>query len=101
VQAFPQIRYTGHRLTLLGPDTWQLDGRLTVKSATQPVGLDINYLGTGASPMGDVRAGFHASTQLDRDQFGMLWNQSLLAGVFAVGRSLRVTIDIEAVQQHP
>jgi polyisoprenoid-binding protein YceI len=65
-----------------------------VKSATQPVGLDINYLGTGAGPMGDV----HASTQLDRDQFGMLWNQSLLAGVFTVSRSLRVTIDIEAVQ---
>jgi polyisoprenoid-binding protein YceI len=99
VQAFPQIRYTGHRLTVLSPDTWQLDGRLTLKSVTQPVGLNINYLGTGAGPMGERRAGFHASAQLDRDQFGMIWNQSLLAGVFAVGRTLRVTIDVEAVHQ--
>ncbi|MGH3764349.1 MAG: YceI family protein [Pseudonocardiaceae bacterium] len=97
VQAYPQIRYTGHRLTVLRPDTWQLDGRLTLKSVTQPVTLDITYLGTAAGPADDIRAGFEASTQLDRDQFGMIWNQSLLAGVLAVGRTLRVTIDIEAV----
>lgn len=90
---------TADRLTALRPDTWQLDGRLTLRSVTQPVRLDISYLGTGAGPMGDIRAGFHASTQLDRDQFDMIWNQSLLAGVLAVGRTLRVTIDIEAAHQ--
>jgi polyisoprenoid-binding protein YceI len=101
VQAFPHIRYTGHRLAVLGPDNWQVDGWLTLKSVVQPVSLDINYLGTGVGPMDDIRAGFHATTQLDRDQFDMIWNQSLLAGVFAVGRTLRVTIDIEAVYQQP
>jgi polyisoprenoid-binding protein YceI len=45
VDAFPQIRYTGHRLTVLRRDCWQLDGRLTLKSVSQPVGLDIDYLG--------------------------------------------------------
>ncbi len=97
VRAFPQIRYTGHRLTVLSPDIWQLDGLLTLKSVTQPVRLNANYLGTAAGAVDDIRAGFEASTQLDRDQFGMIWNQSLLAGVFTVGRTLRVTIDIEAV----
>ncbi|PZS23689.1 MAG: hypothetical protein DLM61_23675 [Pseudonocardiales bacterium] len=70
VNAFPQIRYTGHRLTALRPDTWHLDGRLTLKSVAQPVALNIDYLDTGPGPLGDVRAGFHASTQLDRDEFG-------------------------------
>jgi polyisoprenoid-binding protein YceI len=99
VQTFPQIRYTGHRLTVLRPEIWQLDGRLTLKSVTQPVSLNVNYLGTAAGPTDDLRAGFEASTQLDRDQFGMIWNQSLLAGVLTIGRTLRVTIDIEAVYQ--
>jgi polyisoprenoid-binding protein YceI len=97
VAAFPQIRYTGHRLTVLSPDSWQLNGRLTLKSVTQPVRLDVKYLGTGAGLADDIRAGFEASTQLDREEFGMIWNQSLLAGVFTVGRTLRVTIDVEAV----
>lgn len=101
VAAFPQIRYTGSRPTVLRPDTWQLDGELTMKTATRPVPLRVDYLGTGEGPFGDTRAGFHVTTELDRDQFGILWNQSLLAGVFAVGRTLRVTIDIEAVYQQP
>lgn len=101
VATFPQIRYTGRRPTVLRPDTWQLDGELTMKTATRPVPLRVDYLGTGEGPFGDTRAGFHVTTELDRDQFGMIWNQSLLAGVFAVGRTLRVTIDIEAVYQQP
>lgn len=29
----------------------------------------------------------------------MIWNQSLLAGVFVVGRTLRIIIDVEASYQ--
>lgn len=99
VAAFPQIRYSGQRLTVVRQDSWRLDGRLAMKSVTQPVALNINYLGTAAGPLDDVRVGFHASTELDRDQFDMIWNQSLLAGVLAVGRTLRITIDVEASYQ--
>jgi len=99
VAAFPHIRYTGRRPSVLRPDTWRLDGELTMKTVTRPVPLHISYLGTGDSPFGDVRAGFHATAQLDRDQFGMVWNLSLLAGAFAVGRTLSITIDIEAIHQ--
>ncbi|MGH3796723.1 MAG: YceI family protein [Pseudonocardiaceae bacterium] len=101
VAAFPQIRYAGQGLTVLRPEAWQLDGELTMKTVTRPVSLHVSYLGTGDGPMGDIRAGFHVTTQLDRDQFGIIWNQSLLAGVFAVGRTLRITIDIEAIYQQP
>jgi polyisoprenoid-binding protein YceI len=101
VEKFPQIRYVGTGPTVLHSDTWHLAGELTMKNVTRPVPLHINYLGTGDGPFGDLRAGFHATAQLDRDQFGIIWNQSLLAGVFAVGRTLRVTIDIEAVHQQP
>ncbi|HEX2299187.1 MAG TPA: YceI family protein [Pseudonocardiaceae bacterium] len=101
VTQFPQIRYTGRGPIAVRPDTWQLVGELTMKNITRPVPLHVNYLGTGDGPFGDTRSGFHVTTELDRDQFGIIWNQSLLAGVFAVGRTLRVTIDIEAVYQQP
>lgn len=97
--AFGQIRYSGRRLTVVDQDTWRLDGELTMKSVTRPVALHAGFLGTGVGPLGDTRAGFHATTQLDRDDFAIIWNQSLLAGVFAVGRTIRVTLDIEAVYQ--
>lgn len=99
VATFPQIRYVGDRLTVLRPDTWRLDGELTLKGVTRSVPLHITYLGTGDGPMGDLRFGIRATAQLDRDHFGIIWNQSLLAGVFAVGRTLRISIDIEAIHQ--
>ncbi|HEU0088580.1 MAG TPA: YceI family protein [Pseudonocardiaceae bacterium] len=106
VAAFPQIRYAGQRLRVPRGDLsratgWHLDGELTMKMVTRPVPLQVSYLGTGEGPFGDTRVGFHVTTQLDRDQFGIIWNQSLLAGAFAVGRTLRVTLDIEAVYQQP
>lgn len=97
--AFRQIRYTGHGLTVVQPGTWRLDGELTMKSVTRPVPLHVGFLGSGDGPLGDTRVGFHATAQIDRDHFGIIWNQSPLAGVFAVGRTIRVTLDIEAVHQ--
>lgn len=97
VAAFPQIRYTGRRLNVARPDSWRIDGELTMKATTRSVPLHVSYLGAGDGPSGDARAGFHATAEVDRDQFGVIWNQSLLAGVFAVGRTLRITLDIEAV----
>lgn len=99
VAAFPEIRYVGRGLRVARPDAWVLEGRLTMKDTSRPVPLAVSYLGTGADGRGGIRAGFTASAQLDRDDFGMIWNQSLLAGVFAVGRTLRVQLDVEAVRQ--
>ncbi len=101
VATFPEIRYTGRGLTVLRDNSWTLEGRLTMKDVTRPVPLQVSYLGVGQDPWGGTRAGFSAVTQLDRDHFGMIWNQSLLVGVFAVGRTLRIAIDAEAVHQQP
>jgi polyisoprenoid-binding protein YceI len=97
VAAYPEIRYIGRGLTRLTDTDWTLAGQLSMKNLTRPVPLHVSYLGSGPDGWGGTRAGFSASTQLDRDHFGMIWNQSLLAGVFAVGRTLRITIDVEAV----
>jgi polyisoprenoid-binding protein YceI len=99
VAAYPEIRYTSGGLTRLTDASWTLEGQLTMKNLTRAVPLQVNYLGSGPDGWGGTRAGFSATTQLDRDHYGMIWNQSVLAGVLAVGRTLRITIDIEAVDQ--
>lgn len=101
VATYPQIRYHGHGPVVLRPDSWRLDGELTMKAITRPVPLHVAYLGTGGGPMGDTRSGFHVTAQIDRDQFGIIWNVSLLAGALAVGRTMRITIDLEAIYQQP
>ncbi|GAA3377879.1 hypothetical protein GCM10020367_55290 [Streptomyces sannanensis] len=64
----------------------------------RPVDLDLSYLGTGADPWGGVRAAFRATAELRREDFAMNYNQVVQAGIAAIGTTLRVGLDIQAVQ---
>jgi polyisoprenoid-binding protein YceI len=58
--------------------------------------LHVVYGGTGRDLAGGERAAFSATAEISRDDFAISWNQSALAGVLAVGRTLRVEIDVQA-----
>jgi polyisoprenoid-binding protein YceI len=62
------------------------------------VDLDLSYLGTGPDPWGGVRAAFHAVTELRRSDFAMNYNMMVRAGIAAVGTTLKVELEIQAVQ---
>lgn len=46
-----------------------------------------------------TRAGFAGAMEIDREHFGLTWNQALEAGAFVLGRESRFELDIEAVRQ--
>ena len=98
VLRFPDIGFASTSVTAHTSDHWTMRGDLALKGVVNPVALDVVYHGTGPDPWGGERAGFSATTQLSRDDFDISWNQSVIAGIFAVGRTLRVEIDIEAVR---
>jgi hypothetical protein len=50
-------------------------------------------------PWGNLRAGFVASAEIDREETAVTWNQALETGGFLVGKGIRVELDIEAVLQ--
>ncbi|NMI01061.1 hypothetical protein HF526_27705 [Pseudonocardia sp. K10HN5] len=97
VTRFPEIRYKSDGLYRIDPEHWRVDGVLALKGVSAPVSLDVTYRGTGPDLWGGTRAAFSATTELSRDDFAISWNQSVLAGVLAVGRTLRIDIDIQAV----
>jgi polyisoprenoid-binding protein YceI len=98
VLRFPEIRYKSEGLRRIDPTHWVVDGVLTLKDVSAPVPLEVTYLGTGPDAAGNTRATFTATAEVVRDRFAMSWNQSVLAGLLAVGRTLRIEIDIAAVR---
>ncbi|MCD0481428.1 YceI family protein [Streptacidiphilus sp. ASG 303] len=94
----PVIAYRGGGLTPAGPDRWTVHGELTLAGVSRPVDLDLSYLGTGPDPWGGVRAAFRATAELRREDFAMNWNQVVQAGIAAIGATLRVELDVQAVQ---
>ncbi|MFM9369080.1 YceI family protein [Streptomyces sp. Da 82-17] len=98
VERFPEIRYSSTSVSAAGTDRWTVHGELSLHGVVRPVDLDLSYLGTGPDPWGGLRAAFHATAELRREDFAMNYNQVVQAGISAIGATLRVELDIQAVQ---
>ncbi len=98
VERFPEITYRSTGLTAAGSDRWTVHGELGLHGVVRPVDLDLAYLGTGSDPWGGTRAAFRATAQLRREDFAMDYNQVVQAGIAAIGTTLKVELDIQAVQ---
>ncbi|MFF3336938.1 YceI family protein [Streptomyces sp. NPDC002888] len=98
VEKYPEITYLSTGLTASGPDRWTVHGELTLHGVVRPVDLDLAYLGTGSDPWGGTRAAFRATTELRREDFAMNYNQVVQAGIAAIGTTLKVELDVQAVQ---
>ncbi|MFD3488736.1 YceI family protein [Streptomyces sp. NPDC058665] len=99
VERFPEITYHSTGVSQSGPDRWRLRGELALHGVVRKVGLDLSYLGTGPDPWGGERAAFHATTELRREDFAINYNQMVQAGIAAIGTTLRVELDIQAVRE--
>jgi polyisoprenoid-binding protein YceI len=99
VEHFPTITFRSTRVEAAGDGEYRLTGDLTIKDVTRPVTLDLEYLGTVASPWGDQRAGFSASTEISRKEWGLGWNVALEAGGVVVGDKIKLDIDAETILQ--
>lgn len=80
---------------------WQLDGELTIVGVTKPVTLDLEFEGAGPDPWGGTRASFAATTEIDREAWGLTWNAALETGSFLVGKKVKLELDVQLVQQVP
>lgn len=98
VERYPELTYRSTGLTPAGSDRWTVHGDLQMHGVVRPVDLDLSYLGTGADPWGGTRAAFRATAELRREDFAMNYNQVVQAGISAIGTTLRVELDIQAVQ---
>ncbi|MFF3848646.1 YceI family protein [Streptomyces sp. NPDC002328] len=98
VESYPEITYRSTGLTSAGPDRWTVHGDLSLRGVVRPVDLSLAYLGTGADPWGGTRAAFRATADLHREDFAMNYNQVVQAGIAAIGTTLKVELDVQAVQ---
>jgi polyisoprenoid-binding protein YceI len=95
----PVLTYRSTRVTPLGGDRWIVDGELTVRGITRSVPLEVTFEGGAKDPWGGSRIGFTARADLDREAFGLTWNQALETGGVLVGKQVRIDIEAEAVLQ--
>lgn len=80
--------------------TWRVHGDLSLHGVTRPVVLETDFEGAiSADPWGNARVAFSASTEIDREDFDLTWNQRLETGGVLVGKKVKIELEIEAVRQ--
>jgi polyisoprenoid-binding protein YceI len=97
-ETFPTMSYRSTRVTPLG-SRWLVEGELTVKGITKTVPLEVEFEGGAKDPWGGTRIGFTAHAELNREDFGLTWNQALETGGVLVGKQVKIDLEIEAVRQ--
>jgi polyisoprenoid-binding protein YceI len=75
-----------------------LHGDLTIKDVTKSVAFDLEFEGVGKDPWGNVKAGFSATTEINRKDFGLEYNAVLETGGVLIGEKVKIELDIQAVK---
>jgi polyisoprenoid-binding protein YceI len=99
VEKYPELTFRSTRLVQPSREKFELVGELTIRDTTREVTLDVEFDGVAVSPWGQEVVAFTASTGIDRDEFGITWNQALEAGGVVVGRKVKIELQIEATRQ--
>jgi polyisoprenoid-binding protein YceI len=75
-----------------------LTGDLTIKGVTRSVTFELDFNGLATDPWGNTKAGFEASTEINRKDFGLEWNVALEGGGVLVSEKIKINLDIQLVK---
>lgn len=75
----------------------QMTGDLTIKGITRPVTFGLDFAGVSTDPWGARRAGFEATTEINRKDWDLTWNVALEGGGVLVSEKIRIHLDVELV----
>ena len=96
VENHPTAHFRSTSVEWLG-DRGTVNGDLTIHGVTRRVPLDVVFEGHVRDPWGGDRAVFSARTRVNREDFGITWNQALEAGGLLVSREVQIDINLETV----
>jgi len=99
IDNYEDVKFVSTSIEPAGDGEYKVYGALTIRDVTRPVTLDVELLGEVDDPMAETkRAGFSATTEFDREDFGITWNGAIEIGGF-VGKKVHIEIDGEALLQ--
>jgi polyisoprenoid-binding protein YceI len=98
VEHYPTMTYRSTGIRPEG-DHYVLEGQLTLKGVTRDVPLTLEVNGFGPDAYGGTRAGFTATGEINRRDFGVNFNALMETGGAVVSDKITITLEIEAVLQ--
>ena len=99
-ERYPTICFRSTKVEPGPSGFWEVTGDLTILDVTRPVILEVAFEGANASANGGQRIAFTATAEVNREDWGLTWNQAIEAGGVLVGKNARIDVNVEAVASH-
>ena len=94
----PEMTLQSTGITKSGPSDYAMQGRLTINGISKDVAWDVEFAGVEVFPAdGSTHAGFSASTEINRDDFGVDFNMPLGMDKMALGQKVKIELDLQFV----
>lgn len=93
-EKFPTATFVGKTFKPLGNNKYELVGDLTIRDITKSVKFDVKFGGIATSTRGD-KAGFKATTTINRFDYNLKWDRATEAGGLVVGKDVDLAVFVE------
>ncbi len=95
VENFPTMTFKSTKVIPGEGNDFKLVGDLTIRGVTKEVIFDCQFYGT--AQMGNTtKAGFSATTEINRQDYGVNWSKTLDNGGLVAGNEVTIRLDVEA-----
>jgi polyisoprenoid-binding protein YceI len=106
VENHPTISFDGRITKRVAALDFKAEADLTIRGTTRTTPLDVTCQGAWLTPfwVGDEskgtlrRIGFEGRTRLNRQDFGVFWQDEIPDGGVVVGDEVELVVDVEAIQ---
>jgi polyisoprenoid-binding protein YceI len=97
-QKYPAITFKSTSFEKVSDDRYAITGDLTIRDVTKTVVLDTKYRGT-VGTKGKEKAGFKATTTINRFDYGVKWDKTFETGKLVVGEEVEITLLVELARK--
>jgi polyisoprenoid-binding protein YceI len=98
---YPEITFKSTRIEKMGSGGIVAHGDFTLHGTTKQIAIPFKLYGTITDPWGKTRLGVEAGVTINRQDYGVAFNQKIKSGELVVGNDVKITLLLEAVKQDP
>lgn len=94
----PSMVFTSTKVKQNGSEL-EVTGKLKIRDQEHEITLKGELEGTGKDPWGNTRVGFSLNGEIEREAWGLSYNQALETGGVLVGKKIKISIEAQLIEK--
>ncbi len=99
VEKYQSINFTSEKVSPTGNGTYEVEGKLTMHGVSKNIKIALEGLQQEVKdPWGNIRKGAQLTADINRKDFGIIYNSVLESGNLLIGETADISVDLEFIK---